>query len=162
MNALKKYNILLLLLLLIVTLAGCNLQNINLPVSKEKPSNYYYTNLLSKDFKLESNYKIVIFETNLFKEKQISKDDSLAINGFLKDLRSNDFINKPRDLPAKPAYKIFITFNKDKFVINVYTDRYVSIYPWDGVYSMDYIDMSDTLTSNNLYYLCNYIIPKHN
>lgn len=145
-----------------MTLTGCSFKSINIPILKDKPFNYYYTNLLCKDLNLESNYKVVIFETNLFKEKQISKDDSVSIKGFLKDLKSNDFIKKPASLPAKPAYKIFITFGSDKFVINVYTDRYVSIYPWDGVYSMDYIDMSNTQTANNLYYLCNYIIPRHN
>lgn len=142
----------------IVFLTSCNMSMTKIVYNKKKPFNFYYTNEVAKLISLENAYTATIMETNLFHEKVISNEDKLTIQSFLKGLKRENFINKPSDLPNKPEYKIYINFKKNKYVINVYNNKYVSIYPWDGDFEMDYVNMSDTSVSDNLFYLCSYII----
>ncbi|WP_243187053.1 DUF4883 family protein [Clostridium muellerianum] len=136
---------------------GCNLNLSNIIYSKNKPNNFYYTNILAKNLTLEASYKCIILDTNLSKEKEVQNDNKFVVKNMLKSLNKNNFIQKPKDLPDKPAYKMFFTFNKDKLVVNVYNEKFISIYPWDGDYSMDYIDMSGVPLSLNLYSLCKFM-----
>ena len=129
---------------------------------KGKESNYYYTNLLSKKISLNNSYRCSITDTSFYKEKELSTEDLKSIPNFISSLDEKCFIDKPKNLPKKPLYKIFITISNEKYVINVYNKDLASIYPWDGVYEMDYINMSTVPYSYNLYNICNYIIPRDN
>jgi hypothetical protein len=153
------------LILLPVIFVGCTfkigsytINNFN--VTKKKPNNFYYTNNLAKNLTLESSFKINLLDTNFYKEKELSKEDIDTVKKFTKALKKPNFIEKPKDLPEKPAYKLFFTFSKEKYVVNVYDEKYLSVQPWDGNYSMDYIDMEGIQPLYNLFGLCNYIIPK--
>ncbi|WP_318737002.1 DUF4883 family protein [Clostridium sp. JS66] len=140
-----------------ILFVGCNYNLSNIMFNKNKPNNFYYTNLLAKDLTLETSYKCVAVDTNLSKEKEIDSENKLLFKNMLKSLNKNNFIAKPKDLPDKPAYKIFFTFNKEKMVISVYNEKFISIYPWDGNYDMDYIDMNGVPLSLNLYSICKFI-----
>ncbi|MCM0648485.1 DUF4883 family protein [Clostridium swellfunianum] len=160
------YIILILFLVFIpITLAGCKIKigsytvN-NFTITKKKPNNFYYTNSLAKNLTLESSIKIKLMDTNFYKEKDLSIEDIDTVRNFTKALKKNNFIEKPKDLPEKPLYKLFFTFNKEKYVINVYSEKYISVYPWDGNYSMDYIDMEGIQPLYNLCGLCKYLIPR--
>lgn len=162
---LNYFILILLLFALIFSLSGCsftigNYKVNNLSVSKKKPNNFYYTNLLAKNLTLSSSSKAIILDTNFYKEKDLRKDDVDTIKKFTKELNKQNFVDKPSDLPAKPLYKLYFTFDKEKYVINVYNERYISVYPWDGTYSMDYIDMNGISPSNNVTSLCKYLIPR--
>jgi len=133
-------------------LLGCDI-NLN----GRKIDNFYYTNLLAKDLTLETSYKCSIVDTNYYKEIAISKEDANTIKNFTKALNKSSFIERPKGLPQNPKYKIIIVFPKDKYVINVYNEKFVSVFPWDGTFPMDYIDMSKLQVSYNLYGLCKYI-----
>jgi hypothetical protein len=136
---------------------GCS---IRLPYTNDaKPNSYYYTNLLAKDLSLEKNYKVLVIDMNFYNEKAIDNGNIDTINGFIHSLKDKNFINKPKDLPSKPLFKMIFTFSKDKFVINVYNENYLSIFPWTGNYDMDYISMTDIPISYNLFNLSKYIIP---
>lgn len=145
-----------------MTLTSCNIDMTKIVYSKKKPFNFYYTNEIAKQVSLENSYKVIVFESNLYKEKEVSNEDKSTLQSFLKDLKKENFINKPADLPQKPVYKLYINFSKNKYIINIYSDKYISVYPWDGNYEMDYIDMSNIHVSDNLFYLCSYILPRHN
>jgi hypothetical protein len=132
----------------------------NLTVTKKKPNNFYYTNNLTKNLTLESSIKIKLLDTNFFKEKDLLGDDITTVKKFTEALKKPNFIERPKDLPEKPVYKLFFTFSKEKFVVNVYNERYLSVYPWDGTYSMDYIDMAGIQPLYNIYGLCKYLIPR--
>ncbi len=136
---------------------GCNYNLGNVMFNKNKPNNFYYTNLLAKNLKLQVSYKCVVLDTNLCKEKNLENDNKLIIKNMIKALSKKNFIEKPKDLPDKPAYKMFFTFNKDKIVVNIYNEKFISIYPWDGEYAMDYLDMSGIPISLNLYDLCKFM-----
>jgi hypothetical protein len=156
----KKFILLCTLIIISILLIGCN-YNINdlsnIIFNPNKPNNFYYTNILAKNLALETSCKVTILDTNFYKEKELNKDNINIIRYLLKNLNKNNFISKPKALTSKPIYKIYLTFSKDKFVINVYSDKYIAIYPWDGNYPMDYIDMKGIPASLNLYSLCKYL-----
>lgn len=127
----------------------------------KKPNNFYYTNLLAKNLTLSSYLKCIIEENNFHKETELKDENITDIKNMLNYLSKTSFIDKPKDLPQKPAYIIYFTFNKEKLVINVYNEKYLSIYPWDGNYPMDYVDITKVPVSLNLYYLGKYIFNEY-
>lgn len=152
----KKY-LFSLLFLFIFLFAGC--KTINVPLKdKKKPAVFYYTNELSKNINNQATFNCTIMDTNLYKEKTLDEQDIKIILSFLTILNKNDFVSTKVELPSKPIYKMFLTFDKAKFVINVYNEKYISLYPWDGEFPPDIIDMNNINASNNLYHLCRYII----
>lgn len=145
------------LFIITILFVGCNYNLSNVNFKKTKPNNFYYSNILAKDLTLESSYKCIMLNTNFYSEKELSKENVDTIKAMLRSFNKNNFISKPADLPEKPSYKIFLTFSKEKFAINVYNEKYICIYPWDGSFPMDYIDMTGVPVSQNLYNLAKYI-----
>lgn len=145
------------LFIISILFVGCNYNLNNIKFSKTKPNNFYYTNILAKNLTLERSIKCVVLDTNFYKEKELPKENLDTFKSIIKTLNKNNFVSKPKDLPEKALYKIFFTFNKEKIVINVYNEKYLSVYPWDGKYPMDYIDMTNVPASLNIYNLCKYI-----
>ncbi|OFI05569.1 hypothetical protein CLOACE_15750 [Clostridium acetireducens DSM 10703] len=137
-----------------------NYNNINFPIKLKKPNNYYYTNLVIKNIINETNYKCSIIDTNFYKEKTLSKEEIAIVKKFLLNLNKNNFIKNPKNINKKPLYKLFFTFKDEKYIINIYNKDICSIYPWDGYYNMDFINISNIPISYNLYNLCKYIIPR--
>jgi hypothetical protein len=141
-------------------LFGCNYNFSKSIFIKSKPNNYYYTNLLMKDLSLEKPVELYALYMNFYKKKDFSKEDLSTFSDFFNSLNKDSFVEKPAKLPDKPLYKIFLTFSENKYMINVYNENIISIYPWDGAYGMDYIDTSKMYKAYNLYGLCKYLIPK--
>lgn len=150
----KKIILILISVTLLTNVTGCNIKSTDLPLVTKKANTYYYTNLLSKIIMSDDKCTGMLLETNLHKEVNLTNEGIDIIKGFLKNLKTNNFIQKPSDLPEKPQYRIYINSNKEKYVINVYNEKYSSVQPWDGVYIMDYIDMSNVYTLYNLHGLC--------
>jgi hypothetical protein len=132
----------------------------NFTLTIKKPNLYYYTNLISKLLSKDSNIEVKVLDTNFYKEKELSKDDIITIKNFTKGLKTYNFLEKPKNLPVDPAYKLFLTLDNEKYVINVYNEKYLGVYPWDGSFPMDYIDMTGTSNLYNLFGLCQYLIPR--
>ncbi|MBU5484904.1 DUF4883 family protein [Clostridium sp. MSJ-11] len=126
-------------------------------LSENKKVNNHYTSNLIELINTEDNYTCSIFDMNLYKEKDLNTDDFYIVGNFTKALNEKSFTKKPNDLDEKPAYKMMLTFHKEKYVINIYNSKYVAIHPWDGDKETDYIDMTNIPLSYNLFYLCNYI-----
>lgn len=151
----KKLCILLLIVSISILFSSCSL-NFN----KNKPYNYYYTNELCKDISLYGKYNSTIMDTNYYRKIVLDKDAMYAVNEFFKSLDTKYFIAKPKDLPSSPKYKLYFKFKKSSYVINVYNDKYISVFPWDGKYPMDYIDISKIPATYNLCGICEYIFNK--
>ena len=161
----KKFLVLSAAIIISILSFGCSAKFGNVVINNftltiNKPNMYYYTNLISNLLILDSNLEVKLLDTSFYKEKELSKDDIDTIKNFTKALKKYNFIEKPKGLPQKPAYKLFFTFDKKKYIINVYNEKYLAIYPWDGTYPMDYIDMTGTQNLYNLYGLCQYLIPR--
>lgn len=152
----KKFLYSLLFVLIISTFFfGCG-ENI-IYYNNKKPNNFYYTNLLSKDIKLENSIKCKAIDMNYYKEIEFDKENLNKIVAFLNKLSEDNFIESPSDLPQKPKFKLFFIFGNGEYVINVYNNKYISIYPWDGSFKMDFIDMTSIPASLNIFEICNFI-----
>ena len=148
-----------------ISLFGCNYNfnknTLNKTIfNKSKPTNYYYTQLLMKDLSLKAPTQPYALYMNFYRKKDFTKDDLTTVSQFFNSLTNESFITKPEGIPAKPIYKIFLTFSENKYVINIYDEKYVSISPWDGDFIMDYIDTSKMYKAYNLYGLCKYLMPQ--
>lgn len=111
-------------------------------------------------FKLEKKYSIFLLDTSFYKKETLDKAESDVIKGFLSTITNKNFISKPKNLPEKPQYKLYFTFNNKKFVSEIYNEKFISIYPWDGDYERDYINMENIPNAYNLYGFCKNIIPR--
>lgn len=157
----KKYPLFIILFMcLCYFLVGCNIQKPNMPVVQKKPNKFHYTSELYKSISSEEEFKVKLFEPNLHKELDVSREDGNTIKNFIQSLEEDNFVNSPEDLPSAPKYKLFITSKDEKYIINVYDDKLVTIYPWDGVFPMDYINMETMHKAYNLYGFCRYILNK--
>ncbi|URZ01216.1 DUF4883 family protein [Clostridium felsineum] len=138
-----------------VCLSSCNEL-----IDNKKPFNFYYTNLLSRSFAKEKAVKLSLIDTSYYKNHNLSTSEIVTIKDFLLHLKKHNYINKPSNLPDKPMYKLFLTFSNSKFVMDVYNENYVSVYPWDGHYTKDFLSIKDIPPSCNPYNFCTYIIPR--
>ncbi|GFZ31760.1 hypothetical protein CSC2_22860 [Clostridium zeae] len=153
----KKLLSLTLILIISLTFIGCSdSQYINL---KKKPSNHYYTEEL---YKLINNNKFEIsaFDTDVYKELPAKEEDDKVLIDFIKSLKNDNFIKKPANLPEKPKYKLFVKISADKYVINVYDENVVSVFPWDGVFEEDYLSMDNIPLAYRLDSFCKYVFNK--
>lgn len=155
----KKYiNLIVVFFLLIsISLTGCSLEEyIDL---KEKPNPFYYTEKLQEEV-LSNDINIRILETSFYKEVVLKKENSNLITDFIKALNKNQLINiDNKELPEKSLYKIYIdSKNNEKFVIEVYGEDLIAIFPWDGYYKKDILKVSDLPTSLKPESLCKYIL----
>jgi len=156
----KKYILIVICIFFSLDLFGCNYKFNKTIFTKNKPNNYYYSSLIMKDLTIEKPTELYALYMNFYKKKNFSVEDLTTFTQFFNSLSKENFIEKPVNLPIKPIYKIFLSFSKNKYVINVYNQNFISIYPWDGSYTMDYIDTSKMYKAYNLYGLCKYLIPK--
>ncbi|MGL5615218.1 MAG: DUF4883 family protein [Sarcina sp.] len=157
-----KKNIYLLLVIFIFasfSFMGCSLEEyINV---KEKPNELYYTEqLLELINKKEINIRIL--ETGFYKEIVLKEKEISIIKDFttaLKKEQSYSKMNK-EEIPEKALYKIYIESkdSKEKFIIDVYGDDFISIFPWDGNSEKDWIKLTDIPTSLKPESLCKYML----
>lgn len=157
MKCLKK---LLVFILVVISLAATGCTNIDL-LHKTKPSAFYYANCLLKSFHTEKSVKASLIDTSYYKNHALTADEVNQTIEFLNKLTKNNFIKKPVKLPSKPLYRMFYSFSNTKYVIDVFNKDYISIYPWDGDFEKDYLNISSIPASCNLYNLCEYAIPRY-
>lgn len=144
------------LILLILVLISSIILTFRMHLTKEKPSNYFYTNSLAKNLTLCDNLEVTVLDTNFYKTEPLPKEDVELVKMFLKELRKPNFIQQSSIQTQKPEYKIFFTFKdtNEKYIINVYTNELVTIYPWDGDFTMDCVNMKNVHIRYNLYAIC--------
>lgn len=153
----KKAATILLLISILVISIGCSNDRLRYTLTTQKPSTYYYTENLIKDIKADGISNVLALETNLNKERNLNDEDVKTLVSFFNLIKTQNFLASAPELPKKPEYKFYISSGNDKYVINVYNEKYISIFPWDGNYSMDYIDMTEVKPLYNLYNLCKYM-----
>lgn len=158
----KKFKYIIpILLVFSLLLTGCYIKIPNSILEKKKPSISYYTDEMINSFKKEDPLEVNVLYLNFYKGQRLDEGEILTLRKFFKYLKKDNFTEKPKDLPEAPEYKLFITFNHEKYVLDVYNNNYLSLYPWDGDYEKDYITMKDTYTSYNIFNLCEYVISNN-
>ncbi|EOU1594143.1 DUF4883 family protein [Clostridium perfringens] len=151
----KITKIFLITLCFSLILISCS--KINIP-SKEKPSLNYHTKNLS-ELVSKNNIKIRVLDMNIYSEVIVDNEDVRIIDDLLKSLKDSNFINE-EPLPNKPLYKNFIDLNSEKYVIDIYGDDLITLYPWDSDVRKDYLSLKDIPNSFKLEPFCQYVFNK--
>lgn len=155
----KKITILV-LILIILNIQGCNNLRPQYPHLESKPNISYYTNMLYSQIENNDNYKLEILNTNLYKTYNIKDKDKEIIKNLLNNIPNENYTKKK--LPTNEAYRIKIYINNETYLIKVFSNELISISPWDGNYEEDIINMKNVPKRYNLYDYCVYIEDKHN
>ncbi|SCN21685.1 hypothetical protein N3C_0364 [Clostridium sp. N3C] len=156
----KKLATILLLISIFAISIGCSKDRLKYTLNRQKPNTYYYTDMLVKEIKINGISNVLTLETNLNKERNLKDEDIKSLINFFNLIKTKNFLASSPKLPKKPEFKFYISSGNEKYVINVYNEKYISVHPWDGNYPMDYIDMTDMKPLYNLYYFCKYIFEE--
>lgn len=152
----KKFCTLLSIFLISITLYSC--KSYSILSFKSKPSNSFYTEGLKDLISNSKDIHMKVLCLNYYKAKILSQQEKELVYVFASLLKDDYFIDRPEDLPSKVKYKMFIEYDTNKYIINVYSSRYISIHPWDGKYEEDFLDVSNIFNSYNPYDLSKYFI----
>lgn len=145
------------ILILILTIQGCGFSDPKYINLKDKPNNSYYTNEIKEKLLNGEDYSLSIFNTDLYKNFDISEEEKDTIKNFISSLSSNNY-KDDLDIKDKEPYQMKITFNESsKYILRIYDNNYISISPWDGIFEPDILTMEDIPTRYNLYDFCKYI-----
>lgn len=154
----KRFNLIITTLLLFLTLNGCSTQDPKYINLSSKPNNHYYTDKLEFKILTDENFTIYVFDTNLYKEIEVSPDENPIIENFISSLIADNYCNK--EINNKEIYRLKIVFSDDKYLIKVFDNSIISISPWDGNYEEDIISIKDLPLRYNLLDFCNHIANK--
>ncbi|MBE6050337.1 MAG: hypothetical protein E7214_06670 [Clostridium sp.] len=157
----KKFNILC-ILLLIFLLQGCAFDDPKYLHLSEKNDISLYTKEIKSKLKNKEIFSLELFDTNLYKNIDISTDENDILDNFIISLTNEDF--RAEELPTdKEPFQIRVTFKDgSKFIIKVFNDKLISINPWDGNYKEDIISMEGLPIHYNLYDFCKHIQKESN
>lgn len=152
----KKYIKVFLTILISSLLISCNFNESQYINPKSKPKADYYTNEIKSHLKNNESYTIKIFDLNVYKYYEVNKNEHSIIPEFIDNI-NNDNYDVEIDENLTPAYEIIIEFEKEKYIINAYSEKLISIHPWDGIYPQDTISMEGMPDYYNIYKFCEYI-----
>ena len=155
---LKKIKIIFIIVILLFTLNGCSFQNPKYINLSSKPSNHYYTDELENKILNNETFTLYVFDTNLYKEIEVSSEENTIIENFISALVDDNYSDDPIDI--NESFRLKIVFNDDKYLIKIFNDSIVSISPWDGNYKEDVISIKDLPLRYNLFDFCNHIANK--
>ncbi len=154
-----RYIKLLLIFILTILLSGCIINDPKYINFKSKPNDYYYSNEIYSKVKKNEIFKLQVFDADLYKYYDVADADYDIILNFFSALKSKNYLTELNS-EDKPPYELIITFNDAKYVINVYSNTEASVYPWDGCFKEDIVDMTGVCNHDNLYYFCQYVIEE--
>ena len=144
------------LIILITLFSGCSLNTAEYIHIKKKPSLDYYCNEIYNKLLENQDYSLEIFDTNVYKTISLDDNEKIIIKDFFSSLSNNSY-KKYKDIKKLEPYEIRIIFKDSKYIIKIFDNETISVFPWDGVYEEDIVNMSSVPIRYNLYDYCNYI-----
>lgn len=151
----KKILLLAFPLLLCLGFISCNSLNI---FNKEKTSLSYHTDNLGNSLKKNSP-KIRILDMNIYSELIVDEEDIRILSDLIFSLKDDNFIPS-EEIPKKPLFKLFVDVGEDKYVLDIFGDDLITIYPWDSHLEKDYISLKDVPNAFKLEPFCHYAFNK--
>lgn len=113
-----------------------------------------------KDTLSTTPFRSRILNMTLYKEIAVDEEDNKVFLDMLSTLKDDYFVARPSDLPQSPLYRIYITSGDDRYVLDVYGDDLITIYPWDGVLEKDFISLKNIPNSFKMEPFCKYVFEK--
>ena len=144
-----------------VIASGCNINYNEYPSFETKPGHNFYTSSLTSLLAKEEDFNVVLLETNYSTEIDVDTVGKDTLKNFFISLSENSFITDKTiltSLPKKPLYRLYVNTEDEKYVINIFSQDIATLHPWDGLFSEDYISMTQSPKAYNLYGLCNYLL----
>ena len=157
----KRYICIIPMIILLVIATGCNINYNEYPSLESKPSYNFYTTSLYSLLSEGNNFQAMLLETNYSTELDVNQVGKDTLKDFFASLSENSFITDKEsliNLPEKPIYKLYINIDKEKYVVNIFSEDLVTVHPWDGLFSQDYITMTYSPKAYNLFGLCDYLL----
>lgn len=155
----KKISYIFIILLLSVNLIGCNLRNYQYINFSIKPNNHYYIDEIKNKILNNKKFTLYVFDTNLYKEIEVPKDENSIFEDFISSLTSENYSTEGVNI--KEPFRIRLYFNdNDQYFIKVFNDSIISIAPWDGIFKEDIISIKNLPLRYNLFDFCNHIANK--
>lgn len=146
-------------MLLSVNLIGCNLRNYQYINFSIKPNNHYYIDEIKNKILNNKKFTLYVFDTNLYKEIEVPKDENSIFEDFISSLTSENYSTEVVNI--KEPFRIRLYFNdNDQYFIKVFNDSIISIAPWDGIFKEDIISIKNLPLRYNLFDFCNHIANK--
>lgn len=151
----KNLRYISILLLLLFSLSGCNIQDPKYISFSTKPNNHYYTDELRNKILSNEKFTLYVFDTNLYKEIEVPSEENSIFENFTNTLTNDNYMDDKID--AKEPFRLKVVFKDDKYLIKVFNDSVVSICPWDGNYKEDIVSIKNLPLRYNLYDFCKHI-----
>lgn len=158
----KKINLIYLAFILAIVLQGCFFDDPKYVHIKEKGSLNYYSNEVYNKILLGEEYTIEVFYTDITEAILIDETESKVIEDFFSSLEEKNF-KEYKDIKEVEPYQIRIKFKAgDKYIIKIYDEERVAVFPWDGTFKEDIIDMKGVPLRYNLYDFCKTVEERKN
>lgn len=129
-------------------LQGCSFKDPKYINFKEKESPNFYINEISSKLLNGEDFSLEIFNTNLYKKIKIDDSEKVVINNFINSLADSNYIDNEKPITDE-IYEMRILFDDEKYIIKVYNENIVTVFPWDGIYEEDIINMVNVPQRNN-------------
>ena len=148
-----KYIKIIIILPFLILLQSCSLKDPKYMNFEKKETPNYYINEINSKILNGEDYSVEIFNTNLYKKFKIEDTEKLIIGNFLDSLSNDNYLDNQKP-ETKEVYEMRITFKNGKYVIKVFNETTITVFPWDGVYEEDLINMTNIPKRYNLLYFC--------
>lgn len=157
-----KKSIYIFLLILVLSIQGCAFDDpMYIHFEKKMSTNYYLTKIAS-NLADSTPYTMELFDVNLYKTIPISEDEGIILKNFIQNLTLDSY-KTTNETSDKEVFELRITFeNGEKYIFKIFNESIVTVYPWDGIFCEDIVDMKDVPQRYNLFDFCTYIKNKQN
>ncbi|MBU5454413.1 DUF4883 family protein [Caproiciproducens sp. MSJ-32] len=152
----KKFVCYIIILIIPLFFISCNINSAQYSKTKSKPTPDYYTNEIYKKILNNEEYKLKVFDMDFYVSYDVNKEEHSILPEFFDAIDTENF-KTDIDLPSSPKYKLIVEFSDFKYIINIYDEELISVYPWDGIYKEDILTMKNVPDYYNLYKFCEYI-----
>ncbi|HBJ2621334.1 hypothetical protein FDA33_12675 [Clostridium botulinum] len=156
----KKFIVILLLLLNSTIMIGCNLSDAKYINFSKKPNNHYYTDQLTKKILSNEEFSLYVFDKNLYKEIQVNENEEIIIDNFLNSLITENYLDTSDSISDREPFRIKVVFKDTIFLLKIFSSNLVTLSPWDGNYTEDIISMENLPIGYNLFDFCVHVESK--
>lgn len=143
-----------------ITLLGCKANNPKYIHFEKKPKLNYYTCEIGKLLLSKNDYSLELYNTNLCTSTTLNNDDKKILINFINSAKNENYISEEEleKISDEISYELKVKFESGEiFIIKIFSPSLVSINPWDGIFSEDYIKTDTLPTKYNPYNFCTFI-----
>lgn len=152
----KLMKLLPLLILPIILMTSCTLK-----ITKDTDYPCKYIDKLKNNLDTYKISSVDLLEVKFNRNFLINDYQSKMLNNSIDYLCIDNLKELDENFNETPTYKLFITFeSNEKFVIEIYKDGLVSVFPWDGKGNKEFFTSDNIPEGYKFFNYCEFINPK--